>query len=179
MLARCQYEKKQLSLLQVLKFSIHSGSICCMVYRWQIFFYSHHLSIVASILKQLNGIIFTVDIDSRTEIGEGFLTLHSNFIVIGPNVKIGNQCVLSHQNTIMPSPFYIENKNTTAKGPTIGHRVLFGGGASVLGDISIGDDVQIAMNSLVDKSFSNQVVLFGVPAKVVAKVKSSEELVAT
>jgi serine O-acetyltransferase len=171
MLARSRYEKKNLSPLQILKFLIHSASLCCVIYRFQIFFFSHHLSFIASLLKELNGIIFTVDIDSRTDIGPGFLTLHSNFIVIGPYVKIGSNCVLSHQNTITPSPFYFAEQASSKNGPRLANDVFIGGGTSVVGDVFIGDGVQIAMNSLVDRSFPDQVVLFGVPAKVVGKVK--------
>ena len=174
MQVRCLYENKPLNSLQVIKFMINPAQVSCVIYRFQKFFYCHHLSFIASILKVLNGIIFTVHIDSKTDIGAGLFIMHASFICIGPYVRIGKNCMLPHQNSICPSPFYSENSTNTYLGPTIGDNFVLGGGGGVYGDITLGNDVKVAMNSLVDASYGDGAVLFGVPAKNTVKATQEE-----
>jgi serine acetyltransferase len=173
MQTRCNYENKALNVRQVLKFFLHSGAICCMVYRWQIFFYTNHLGFFAGLCKLFNSVVFTVDIDSKTEIGPGFFPLHRCYIVIGPNVKIGKNCMMAHQNAVCASPFYSAATVDSRQGPTIGDDVVMGGGACITGNITIGNNVHVSMNASVEKSFPDNVVLFGVPAKVVARINQT------
>ena len=50
--------------------------------------------------------------------------------------------------------------------PTVGDRVTIGTGARVLGNIEIGDDVQIGANSVVVKDVPAGAVATGIPARV-------------
>lgn len=170
MQARCLYENKQLNIVQVLKLLAHSGAICCIVYRLQMFFYSHHLGFFAALCKLFNSVVFTVDIDCKTQIGSGFFPIHRNYIVIGPNVKIGKNCIMAHQNAVCPTPFFTAATAHSNRGPTLGDNVIMGAGACVTGDVVIGHNVHISMNASVEKSFPNDVVLFGVPAKIVGRL---------
>lgn len=169
MLARSENEEKPLTAIRVIRFIFKSASMPIVIYRWQIFFYQHNIGLIASFLKLVNNILFTVKIDSKTEIGAGFLFFHSSYIYIGPNVIIGKNCRMSHQNTITPSAFYYPEASYLGKGPTIGDGLLLGCGASLVGDIVLGDNVKVAMNSTVDESFPNDAVLIGVPAINVGK----------
>ena len=54
----------------------------------------------------------------------------------------------------------------TKRHPTVGDRVTIGAGARVLGDIEIGDDVQIGANSVVVKPVPAGAVATGIPAQV-------------
>ena len=54
----------------------------------------------------------------------------------------------------------------TKRHPTVGDRVTIGAGARVLGNIEIGDDVQIGANSVVVKPVPAGAVATGIPAKV-------------
>jgi serine O-acetyltransferase len=169
MLARSENEEKPLTAVRVIRFIFKSASMPIVIYRWQIFFYQHNIGLIASFLKLVNNILFTVKIDSKTEIGSGFLFFHSSYIYIGPNVIIGKNCRMSHQNTITPSAFYYPEASYLGKGPTIGDNLLLGCGASLVGDIVLGDNVKVAMNSTVDESFPNDAVLIGVPAINIGK----------
>lgn len=51
--------------------------------------------------------------------------------------------------------------------PKLGNNVNIGPGAKVFGDITIGDDVFIAANAVVTKSIPNNVIVGGVPAKII------------
>lgn len=77
---------------------------------------------------------------------------------------------MAHQNTVTASPFYDVSGST--KGPTIGDNLLLGCGASIVGDITLGNDVKVTVNSTVDSSFPDNAVLIGVPARNIAKTDS-------
>lgn len=55
--------------------------------------------------------------------------------------------------------------------PTIGNNVTIYTGAVVVGNISIGDNVIIAANAVVRNDVPNNVLVAGVPAKIVKFLK--------
>ncbi len=169
MQARSESDEKPLTFFRVIRYLFKSASMPIVIYRWQVYFFQHKMGLIASFLKLVNNILFTIKIDSRTEIGASFLLFHSSYIYIGPNVMIGKNCRMSHQNTIAPSAFYYPEASYLGKGPTVGDNLLLGCGASLVGDIVLGDNVKVAMNSTVDESFPNDAVLIGVPAINVGK----------
>lgn len=165
---RCDYEHKTLNALRVIAFLTNHAVISQILYRWQIFFSTHRLSWIASMIKGLNSLVFTVNIDSSARIGPGFLLLHANYIFIGKNVTLGAYCILAQQNAICPSYLLHSQQESSEQGPIIGNHVLFGVGSTVIGNISLGDHTKISVNSSVDKSFPNHGILVGVPAKNLA-----------
>lgn len=162
---RCEYEHKTLNLIRVLSFLTNHAVVSQMLFRWQIFFATHHLSWIADFIKGLNSLIFTVNIDSSARIGPGFLLLHANYIHIGKNVTLGTNCILAQQNAICPSYILDSHQTASEMGPVIGNHVLLGVGSTVIGNITIGNHTKIAVNSAVDKSFPDNGLLVGVPAK--------------
>ena len=97
---------------------------------------------------------------SATFFGTPKLPHGLNGIVISPLSYIGHNCVIRQQVTIA-------EKN--GKAPKIGNNVVIGAGAKILGDIVIGDNVVIGANAVVTKSFESNLVIAGVPAKVIKK----------
>lgn len=168
---RCAYEKKDPKLGTILKMMVLTpGATCIVLYRWQTYLDSHHLSPIASILRALNLFLYSASIDSRAKIAGGLAVVHAHAIFISDRVEIGPRCLLFHQNTISFSPFADDPPhNATGNGPTIGSDVIFGAGACAYGDITIGDHCKIGVNATVDNSFPARSVLFGVPARQVSK----------
>jgi len=166
---RCEYEHKTYRFRQSIKFLLYPACLSVVIYRFQRFFYTHHLPMIASILKGINEVMLSVSIHSDTVIGERFMIMHSSFVNIGPRVNIGTDFIAVHHNGIMPSPFYSAQSASLPNGPTIGNHVILGGGAMITGDVVIGDHVKISMNASVEDSFESHAVLFGVPARNVAK----------
>jgi len=166
-LKRCEYEKKSPNIIQAIKFVFYPAFTSIVFYRIQRFFYTHHLGWLAAVVKTINELLFSVSIDSSADIGPRFMILHASFIVIGPRVQIGSDCIAVHHNSVIPSPFYAAG--ITTKAPVIGDHVILGGGAQVTGDITLGDHVQVSMNASVDESFDDHAVLFGVPARNLSK----------
>lgn len=162
---RCEYEHKKLNLFRVLGFLLNHAALSVVIYRFQGFFYTHHMKWFAKFLQGLSSVLFTVNIDSRTQIGSGLLLLHASYVNIGKNVTIGKKCILAHQNSIGPAFTYETDAAVSDLGPTIGDQVLFGVGSVAFGNIQIGSLSKIAANSAVDKSFPEAAVLVGVPAR--------------
>lgn len=166
---RCEYERKVLNALQVIKFLFNPAVFSAVLYRLQMFFYLNELGFIGVFFKLINSIFLTVDIDSKTQIGGGFFIMHASHICIGANVVIGKNCIMAHQNSVCPSPFFLKGITHSSTGPTLGDDVILGGGATVSGEIVLGSNVQVSMNAAVDNSFPDNAVLFGVPAKNIAK----------
>jgi serine O-acetyltransferase len=53
--------------------------------------------------------------------------------------------------------------------PTLGHGVIVGAGAKVLGPITVGDNARIGSNAVVVKSVPKGATVVGIPGRVVSK----------
>ena len=90
------------------------------------------------------------------DIGYGLKLNHGISTVVGARCKIGNNCLL-HQHVTLGD-----------KGggrPVLGNNCVVYAGASILGDIHIGNNAVIGANAIVLHSFPNNAVLVGVPDK--------------
>ncbi|WP_445718785.1 serine acetyltransferase [Flavobacterium sp.] len=93
--------------------------------------------------------------------GPGLAIPHYGTIVVNANAKVGSNCRIHVCTNIGAS-----SGNSSA--PIIGDNVYIGPGAKIYGDIIIGNNIAIAANAAVNKSFSQDGVLIGgVPAKVI------------
>ena len=102
---------------------------------------------------------FAVDIHPAARMGRGIMIDHATSVVIGETATVGNDVSLLHGVTL---------GGTGAKGidrhPKIGNGVLIGAGASVLGNIRIGDETRVAAGSVVLKDVPEHCTVAGVPA---------------
>lgn len=115
------------------------------------------------LLEYIIRVIYSSDISLKSDIGPGLMIVHGHDIVIGGNVQIGGWCKILNGVTL-------GNKDTESpinEQPTVGDHVVIGSGAKLLGNISIGSNVIIGANSVVLRSFPDNVVIAGVPAKIV------------
>ena len=97
---------------------------------------------------------------------KGLVIYHSlGGILINGGARIGKNCRL-HGNIC------IGNKGINEDVPTIGDNVDIGFGTIIIGDIKIGDNTIIAAGSVVVDSFeTGNVVIGGIPAKVIRELK--------
>lgn len=105
---------------------------------------------------------FAVDIHPAARMGRGIMIDHATSVVIGETATVGNDVSLLHGVTL---------GGTGAKGvdrhPKIGNGVLIGAGASVLGNIHVGDEARVAAGSVVLKDVPENCTVAGVPAQPV------------
>src|SRR5690606_3267944 len=88
--------------------------------------------------------VFGVDIHPAARIGKGLMIDHAHSIVIGETAVVGDNVSLLHSVTLGGT-----GKVDGDRHPKIGDGVLIGAGASVLGNIRIGDNSRIAAGSVV------------------------------
>lgn len=117
---------------------------------------------VARVLMTLTRAVTGVDIHPAAQVGRRFFIDHGSGVVIGATAVIGDDVMLYHQVTLGGRSM----DRTTKRHPTLGDRVVIGAGAKVLGNIEVGDDVQIGANSVVVRDIPSGAVATGIPAVV-------------
>lgn len=88
---------------------------------------------------------------------EGLTIYHSGEIVVSGLAKCGKNLKLHGNNCI-------GNKGIDGNAPIIGDNCDVGFGAVIIGNITLGNDIKIGANAVVNKSFEHG-ILVGVPAK--------------
>lgn len=91
--------------------------------------------------------------------GPGLCIVHPGTIVVNPAAKVGSYCRI-HPSTCIGDYDGV---------PTIGDYVYIGPGAKLYGAITLGDNVAVGANAVVNKSFPSDVTIAGVPAKTVSQ----------
>ncbi len=104
---------------------------------------------------------YGIQIDYRLDVGGGFNIHHYGGIVINRDCKIGKNFSIRHNITI---------GNTDKGTPVIGNNVYIGPNSVLIGNISIGDNCIIGAGSVVTKSFANNCIIAGNPAKILRKI---------
>ncbi|MCM1218373.1 MAG: acyltransferase [Lachnospiraceae bacterium] len=109
-----------------------------------------------------------VAIGKNSHFGDYLFMGAAGGIIIGDNV-IGGQNIRFHsENHIFSNPNeLIVNQGVTHKGIRIGNNCWIGAGAVFLDGAVIGEGCVVAANAVVTKQFGSNLVIGGVPAKVI------------
>jgi serine O-acetyltransferase len=125
---------------------------------------SRKRSMTALFLQHQASAIFAVDIHPAATIGAGILLDHGTGIVIGETAHLGDGCTMLHGVTRGGN-----GKDTGDRHPKVGKHVLIGAGASILGNISIGDRAKIGAGSIVLRPIPPGATAVGAPARIIGK----------
>lgn len=104
-------------------------------------------------------VIAAADIPLNCQIQGGLVMVHPNGIVIHPDAKIGPNCLILQQVTIVG-------------GVKIGGHVDIGAGAKIIRPVSIGNHAKIGANAVVLCDVPPGATAVGIPAKVIMPVAS-------
>ena len=110
-----------------------------------------------------------IELSEQTKIGEGLYFGHPYCITINPEVTIGKNCNIHKGVTIGQ-----ENRGKRKGVPTIGDKVWIGVNATIVGKITIGNDVLIAPNSFVNCDVPSHSVVMGNPCIIKNKDNATE-----
>jgi serine acetyltransferase len=99
-----------------------------------------------------------VQIQPQTQIGPGLAILHFGGVVITRDCTIGANCLLYHNVNIVTM--------RSQRGATIGDHFYAGTGATILGSVSIEDNVTVGAGAVLTKSAPKDAVIAGVPARI-------------
>lgn len=101
-------------------------------------------------------------------IGGGFYLGHAHNINVNPNVIIGRNCNINKGATIGK-----ENRGKRKGAPTLGDCVWIGVNATVVGKVTIGNDVLIAPNSYVNFDVPDHSIVIGNPGRIIQSVNAT------
>lgn len=143
-------------------FLYFKGFMAIQTYRFSHALFKAGRDLVAFHLQNRSSELFGVDINPAARIGHGLMLDHATGFVVGETAVVGNDCSILQGVTLGGT-----GKSDEDRHPKIGHKVLIGANASVLGNIVIGDMAKIAAGSVVLKPVASQCVVAGVPAVAV------------
>jgi serine O-acetyltransferase len=126
--------------------------------------------VLAHFLQSQMSQIFQIDIHPNAILGSGIMLDHGTGIVIGETARVGHNCSILHHVTLGGS-----GKKGVDRHPKVGEGVLLGAGASVLGNIQIGDGCQVGAGTLVITDLPPHCVAVGVPAKIIGSFVDESE----
>jgi len=112
----------------------------------------------ALFLQNRISVVFAVDIHPAAKIGKGIFLDHATGLVIGETAVVEDQVSIMQSVTLGGT-----GKAGGDRHPKIGRGVLIGPGATVLGNIRVGDFAQIGAGSVVLKAVAPHRVVAGVP----------------
>jgi serine O-acetyltransferase len=99
--------------------------------------------------------------------GSGLAIVHYGTIVVNANARVGSNCRI-HPSTCIGS------SGGSSLAPQIGDNCYIAPGVKIFGNIIIADNIAIAANAVVNKSFLEESVLIGgVPAMKIKKIDIS------
>ncbi|MDY7013883.1 MAG: serine O-acetyltransferase [Cyanobacteriota bacterium] len=113
---------------------------------------------ISHIARFLTGI----EIHPGAQIGQGVFIDHGMGVVIGQTAIVGDYSLIYQGVTLGGT-----GKESGKRHPTLGENVVVGGGAKVLGNISIGSNVRIGAGSVVLRDVPSDCTVVGVPGRVV------------
>ena len=131
------------------------------------------------VIKQIYRVLFRlsankhhIEISSKTNIGQGLYIGHPYGITINAQAVIGRNCNIHKGATIGQ-----ENRGKRKGVPTIGNCVWIGINSTVVGNITIGDDVLIAPNTYVNCDIPPHSIVFGNPCVVKHRENATEDYI--
>ena len=119
--------------------------------------------VLARMVSQAARILTGIEIHPGAKIGKRLFIDHGMGVVIGETAEVGDD-VLVYQGATLGGT----GGETGKRHPTIGNRVVVGTGASVLGNIRLGDDVKVGAGSVVVHSVPEGSTVVGIPGRIIS-----------
>ena len=133
------------------------------------FFYKAGFDLIARIISQTIRFFTGIEIHPGAKIGKNLFIDHGMGVVIGETSEIGDNVTIYHNVTLGGSSPSIdsERQRHEKRHPTIGHDVVIGSGAQIIGPIKVGNNSRIAANAVVVKDVPENATMVGIPARAV------------
>lgn len=112
---------------------------------------------------------YGLEISNGANIAPGFYLGHAFNITVNPAAVIGKNVNLHKGVTIGQ-----ENRGKRKGAPIIGNSVWIGANATIVGAITIGDDVMIAPNAFVNCDVPGHSIVLGNPCRIVSREDATQ-----
>jgi serine O-acetyltransferase len=130
--------------------------------------------LAARLLSHLGRVLTGIEIHPGARIGRRLFIDHGMGVVIGETAEIGDDCTLYHGVTLggrAPRRGEFGQK----RHPTLGHGVIVGSGAQVLGPFRVGNGARIGAGAVVINEVPDGVTMVGPPARAVPRRGAAQE----
>jgi serine O-acetyltransferase len=124
--------------------------------------FNHPKFILLRFIGYLVRMLTAIEIHPAAKIGKNFFIDHGFGVVIGETAIVGDNVILYQGVTLGGVSIHKAKRH-----PTLGSNIIVGAGAKILGNISIGDYVQIGANAVVLKDVPSNSTVVGIPGRIV------------
>ncbi|GAA5171819.1 serine O-acetyltransferase [Viridibacterium curvum] len=142
--------------------TIYPGIQALVLHRLAHAMWKMHLRYLPRLISFVARLVTNVDIHPGATIGRRFFIDHGAGVVIGETAEIGDDVTLYHGVTLGGTTW-----NPGKRHPTLGHGVVVGAGAKILGAITVGDRARVAANSVVIEDVTAGMTVVGIPGRMV------------
>ena len=139
----------------------YKGYVALQAWRVSNWLWSENRTDLALLLQSLSSDTLQVSIHPSASIGTSVYLDHATGIIVGAFAVIGDEV------TIMQSVTIGRKQALPGRAPRIGRGVLLSSGATILGDISVGDFAKIGAGTVVEHDVPAGCTAVGVPARLV------------
>src|SRR5215471_1172109 len=143
-------------------FLCYSGLHAVWFYRVNHWLWSHRFFLLARFFSQVARAFTQIEIHPGARIGRRLFIDHGSGVVIGETAVIGCDVTLYQGVTLGGT-----GKEQGKRHPTIEDDVVIGGGAKVLGNITIGRNCRIGAGSVVLRNVPEHSTVVGVPGHII------------
>jgi serine O-acetyltransferase len=140
----------------------YSGLHAVWFYRINHWLWNHGFLLLARWLSQVARFLTGIEIHPGAQIGRRLFIDHGLGVVIGETAIVGDDVTLYQGVTLGGT-----GKEHGKRHPTIEDNVVIGGGAKVLGNITVGQNCRIGAGSVVLRSVPEHSTVVGVPGHII------------
>lgn len=141
----------------------YSGLHALWFYRFNHWLWNHRVFLLGRFFSQVARLLTGIEIHPGAQIGKRLFIDHGMGVVIGETAVVGDDVTIYQGVTLGGTSLDRGHK----RHPSIGNGVVIGGGAKVLGNITVGDHCRVGAGSVVLRSVPPDSTVVGVPAHLV------------
>jgi serine O-acetyltransferase len=143
-------------------FLCYAGLHAVWFYRTNHWLWNHDLFLAGRWLSQVARLLTGIEIHPAAKIGRRLFIDHGMGVVIGETAIVGDDVTLYQGVTLGGT-----GKEHGKRHPTIEDGVVVGGGAKILGNITVGKNCRIGAGSVVLRSVPEDSTVVGVPGHII------------
>ena len=140
----------------------YSGLHAVWFYRMNHWLWNHRLFLLGRLLSQAARFLTGIEIHPGAKIGRRLFIDHGHGVVIGETAIVGDDVTLYQGVTLGGT-----GKEHGKRHPTIEDNVVVGGGAKILGNITVGKNCRIGAGSVVLRNVPDNSTVVGVPGHII------------
>jgi len=143
-------------------FICYSGLHAIWFYRINHWFWNHRFFFIGRFFSQFARWLTGIEIHPGAKLGRRLFIDHGMGVVIGETTIVGDDVTLYQGVTLGGT-----GKEHGKRHPTLEDRVVVGGGAKILGNITVGKNCRIGAGSVVLRNVPDNSTVVGVPGHII------------